>query len=96
MLKLALCPKYTKRKVGFDRVLAHIKRDHCHQWLAFYLSLDRQLNIVVAVLAAFVTFVGCVFSGALTITSSLLIAAGVLVGLLLGRRIIEVAFTLFR
>jgi hypothetical protein len=56
------------------------------------MTFDRQLDVLVAVLAAFLTFVGCVFSGALTITSSLLIAAGVfLAGLLFGRRVAEFA-----
>jgi hypothetical protein len=41
MPKLTLCPKYTRRKVGFDKVLAHIKQDHCHQCLAFYLQIER-------------------------------------------------------
>jgi hypothetical protein len=56
------------------------------------MSFDRQLDIFVAVLTALLTFVGCVFSGALTITSSLLIAAGVfLAGLLFGRTVAEFA-----
>jgi hypothetical protein len=60
------------------------------------MSFDRQLDILVVVLVAFVTFVGCVFSGALTVTSSLLIAAGALfAGLLFGRRVAEIALDLF-
>jgi hypothetical protein len=56
------------------------------------MSFDRQLDIFVVVLVALLTFVGCVFSGALTVTSSLLIAAGVfLAGLLFGRRVAEFA-----
>jgi hypothetical protein len=56
------------------------------------MAFDRQLDVLVAVLTAFLTFVGCVFSGALTVTSSLLIAAGVLLaGLLFGRRVAEFA-----
>ena len=39
--KLRLCPKYTKRKVGFDKVVAHIEQDHCQQCLAFYLQIER-------------------------------------------------------
>jgi hypothetical protein len=60
------------------------------------MSFDRQLDILVAILVAFVAFVGCVFSGALTVASSLLIAAGVfLVGILFGRRVAEIALDLF-
>jgi hypothetical protein len=60
------------------------------------MSFDRQLDILVAVLVAFVAFVGCVFSGALTVASSLFIAAGVfLVGLLFGRRVATIALDLF-
>ena len=56
------------------------------------MRFGRQLDIFVAVLAALLTFVGCVLSGALTVTSSLLIAAGVfLAGLLFGRRVAEFA-----
>jgi hypothetical protein len=53
-------------------------------------SFDRQLDILVSVLVALVVFVGCVFSGALTVASSLLIAVGVfLLGLLFGRIALE-------
>ena len=60
------------------------------------MSSDRQLDILVAALVAFVAFVGCVFSGALTVASSSLIAAGVLfAGLLFGRRAAKIALDLF-
>ncbi|HET7106711.1 MAG TPA: hypothetical protein VFI38_07865 [Candidatus Acidoferrum sp.] len=60
------------------------------------MSFDRELDVLVAILVAFVGFVGCVFSGALTVASSLLIAAGVfLIGLLFGRRVAEIALTHF-
>jgi hypothetical protein len=43
-----------------------------------------------------VTFVGCVFSGALTVTESMFVAAGVLLArLLFGRRIVEFTVDLF-
>ncbi len=60
------------------------------------MSFDRQLDILVTILGTIVTFVGCVFSGDLTVTQSLLIAVGVfLAGLLFGRRIVEIALNLF-
>jgi hypothetical protein len=60
------------------------------------MSFNRQLDNLVTILATLVTFVGCVFSGALTVTHSLLIAAGVLLaGLFFGRRIAEIVVTLF-
>ena len=49
-----------------------------------------------AVLAALIVFVGCVFSGALTVTQSLLIAAAVfLAGLVFGRRVAEIVTSIF-
>ena len=60
------------------------------------MSFDRQLDVLVAVLATLVTFVGCLVSGALTVVSSSVIAAGVfLAGLFVGRRIVEITFHLF-
>jgi hypothetical protein len=60
------------------------------------MSFDRQLDILVAVLVAFVVFVACVFSGALTVASSLVIAASIfLVGLLFGRKVATIALDLF-
>jgi hypothetical protein len=49
-----------------------------------------------AILATLITFVGCVFSGVLTVTQSLLIAAGVfLAGLVFGRRVAEIVTSIF-
>ena len=60
------------------------------------MGFDRQLDILITILATLVTFVGCVFSGALTVAQSLLIAAGVfLAGLFFGRRIAEIVVNLF-
>jgi hypothetical protein len=51
----------------------------------------RQLDLLVTILTTVVVFVGCIFSGALSITVSLLIAAGVFLGgLLFGRRIVRI------
>jgi hypothetical protein len=51
----------------------------------------RQLDWLVTILTSAVVFVGCIFSGALSIKASLLIAAGVFLGgLLFGRRIVKV------
>ncbi len=51
----------------------------------------RQLDLLITILTTVVVFVGCTFYGALSVKSSLLIAAGVFLGgLLLGRRIAKV------
>jgi hypothetical protein len=60
------------------------------------MTFDRQLDILVAVLAALLTFVGCIFSGALTFARSSVIAAVVfLAELLCGRRMVEITFHVF-
>jgi len=60
------------------------------------ITFDRQLDILVAVLAALLTFVGCIFSGALTVASSSVIAVVVfLAGLFFGRRMVEITFHVF-
>jgi hypothetical protein len=60
------------------------------------MGFNRQLDVLMAILAALITFVGCVFSGVLTVTQSLLIAAGVcLAGLVFGRRVAEIVTSIF-
>jgi hypothetical protein len=60
------------------------------------MGFNRQLDALMAVLAALIVFVGCVFSGALTVTQSLLIAAAVfLAGLVFGRRVAEIVTSIF-
>jgi hypothetical protein len=46
MPKLTLCPKYTRRKVGFDKVLAHISKDDCEKCRAFYLQIEREEELI--------------------------------------------------
>ena len=51
----------------------------------------RQLDLLVTILVTAVVFAYCIFYGALPVTVSLLIAAGVfLAGLLFGRRIAKI------
>ena len=51
----------------------------------------RQLDWLVTILTTVVVFVGCILYGALSVNTSLLIAAGVFVGgLVFGRRIAKV------
>jgi hypothetical protein len=59
------------------------------------MSFDRQLDILISVLVAFVIFVGCVLSGAMTVTGSLQIAVSVLLaGLLFGREVAQFVLNL--
>ena len=52
------------------------------------MSFDRQLDLLVTILATIVVFVGCTFCGALSVKISVLIAGGVcLTGLVFGRGI---------
>ncbi len=60
------------------------------------MGFNRQLDALMAVLAALIVFVGCAFSGALTLMQSLLIAVGVfLAGLVFGRRVAEIVTSIF-
>lgn len=60
------------------------------------MGFHRQLDALMAVLAALIVFLACVFSGALTVTQSLVVAAGVfLAGLVLGRRVAEIVTHIF-
>ncbi len=55
------------------------------------MSFDRQLDLLVTILTTVVVFVGCIFSGELSVKISLLVAAGVfLARLVLGRGISEI------
>ncbi len=44
MPNLILCPKY--RRVGFDKVLAHIRQDHCRRCLAVYRQFEREEELI--------------------------------------------------
>lgn len=56
----------------------------------------RQLDFLVTILTTVVVFIGCTFYGALPVSVSLLISAGVFVaGLLFGRRIVVVLRAFF-
>ena len=60
------------------------------------MGFNRQLDALMAVLAALIVFVGCAFSGALTLMQSLLISVGVfLAGLVFGRRVAEIVTSIF-
>jgi hypothetical protein len=60
------------------------------------MGFTRQLDALMAFLAALIVFVGCAFSGELTVTQSLVIAAGVfLAGLVFGRRVAEIVTSIF-
>jgi hypothetical protein len=60
------------------------------------MGFNRQLDVLMAILATLITFLGCVFSGALSLTQSLVIAAGVfLAGLIFGRRVAEIVTGIF-
>jgi hypothetical protein len=80
-----------------DQIVVHISASNSHVRISeSTMSFDRQLDALVAVLAALVTFVGCLFSGALTVGSSSVIAVGVfLAGFFFGRRIVEITLDLF-
>ncbi len=59
------------------------------------MSWDRQLDILVAILLTLLTFVGCIFSFALSVKASLLVSLVVfLAALVFGRRITEVVTSL--
>ncbi len=60
------------------------------------MSYDRQLDILVAILLTVLTFVGCIFYGAISAKASLLVSVGVfLAALVFGGRIAEVVVTSF-
>jgi hypothetical protein len=60
------------------------------------MSYDRQLDVLVAILLAPLTFVGCIFIGAIPPTASLIVSVGVfLATLIFGRRIAEVVASFF-
>jgi hypothetical protein len=60
------------------------------------MGFNRQLDVLMAILATLITFLGCVFSGALSLTQSLVIAAGVfLAGPISGRRVAEIVTGIF-
>ena len=60
------------------------------------MSFDRQLDILMAILASVLAFLGCIFSGALSLQFSLLVAIVVLVaGFLFGRRVAKIVAGIF-
>ncbi len=60
------------------------------------MNFDRQLDILMAILASVLAFLGCIFSGALSLQFSLLVAIVVFVaGILFGRRVAEIVADIF-
>jgi hypothetical protein len=60
------------------------------------MSFDRQLDVLVAVLLAVVTFLGCIFSAVMSVRVSALVSVGVfLATLVFGRRIADVILDIF-
>ena len=60
------------------------------------MSFDRQLDILMAILASVIAFVGFTFIGAIPVKISLLISACVLLaGLIFGRRVAEIVSSIF-
>jgi len=42
--QLTLCPKF--RRAGADKVVEHIKKDHCARCLAVYRQLERESDLI--------------------------------------------------
>ena len=60
------------------------------------MSFDRQLDILMAVLASVLAFLGCIFLATLPLQVSLLVAIVVLVaGFFFGRRVADIVANLF-
>jgi hypothetical protein len=60
------------------------------------MSFDRQLDILMAILATVIAFVGCIFMIGIPLKISLLIAAFVLLaGIVFGRRVAEIVSSIF-
>jgi len=60
------------------------------------MSFDRQLDILMAILASVIAFIGCIFVGGIPLWISLLIFACVLLaGLIFGRRVAEIVSSIF-
>lgn len=60
------------------------------------MSFDRQLDILMAVLASVLAFLGRIFSGAVSLQGSLLVGIVVFVaGLIFGRRVAEIVADIF-
>ena len=60
------------------------------------MGFDRQLDILMAILASLIVFVGCIFMGGISVKISLVISACVLLArLIFGRRVAEVVSEIF-
>jgi len=60
------------------------------------MGFDRQLDILMAILASLIVFVGCIFMCGISVKISLVISACVLLArLIFGRRVAEVVSEIF-
>jgi uncharacterized membrane protein len=60
------------------------------------MGFNRQLDVLMAILAAIIVFVGCILLIGIPINISLFIAAGIfLAGLVFGRRVAEIVTSIF-
>jgi hypothetical protein len=60
------------------------------------MSFDRQLDILMAILASVIAFVGCTLIGGIAVKISLLVSECVLLaGLIFGRRVAEIVSSIF-